>query len=238
MPKAIQIGKKKSRVTPELAAQMAAGAVVAGAPPVEEIEKAAPVDPEKAPEQPAGELNAGEEAGKENNEGGEGGEGEEEEVTSTPNAELSAKITLLESNVASLTSQITTQKGINEHLQTQLNTANENLGSTKAELTRIKEDNAKAKTDNDSLRKVVMNAVKNLAVAFSTQPPSLESLSNTDLCNQYTTMRERFEKAYVTGGKSTASDEVRNPPQNLLSATDQHPAASAAAKVTSLPRKR
>jgi hypothetical protein len=248
MPQAIKIGKKKSRITPELAAQMAAGAVVAGAPSVEELEAAAtpPANPEKKPAaQGTADLNAGEgagagegEGGEGGGEGGEGGEGGGDDNVETTNAELSAEITTLKGNVTSLNTQLTTQKGINEHLQTQLNAANETLGSTKAKLSQIEEANTKAKADNETLRKAVLNATKNLAVAFSTQPPRLEGLSDADLCAQYTSMRERFDKAYVTGGKSTASDEVTNPPNNLLASTDVHPAASAATKVTSLPSRK
>jgi hypothetical protein len=238
MPQAIKIGKKQSRVSPELAAQLSAGAVVAGAPTVEELEAAAAAAGEK-PEKPGEQLNAGEGEGTGTGEGegqGEGqGEGEGEgEGQGEGNPDLSARVTELETNVTALNTQLTTQKGINEHLQTQLNAANETLGATKAELNTAKEATTKANKNISAYRTVVMNAITNLSVAFSTQPPALDSMTDEQLCAQYTTMRERFDKAYVTGGKSQATDEVQNPPKNLLTA-DENPVASAAARVTTLP---
>jgi hypothetical protein len=240
MPNAIQIGRKKSRISPELAARMAEGAVVAGAPTVEELEAAAqtPNDPDKnKPGEGEGDqLNAGEGEGAGAGEGeGEGGESNGAGEGEQPNADLTAKVTTLEGNIATLNTQLTTQKGINEHLQTQLNAANETLGTTKAELATAKEAVEKSAASITSLRAVAMTAIKNLSVAFSTQPPVLEGMSDEALCKTYTDMRTRFDKAYVTGGRSKASDEGGNPPPNLLEGADVHPAASAATRVTSLP---
>lgn len=242
MPKAIQIGKKASRISPALAAQMAAGAVVPGALSVEQIESEATPEVVKTPEQIAAETAAAAllAAGTKTPEqiaaeaaAAAGGEEEEEEV---PSPELTARVTELETNLTTLNTQLTTAKGVSDHLQSQLNAANENLGATKVELTAAKASATALKTGNEALRSVVMDATKNLSVAFSTQPPVLDSLNDADLCTQYTSLRTRFDKAYLVGGKTKATDEVGKPPLNLLE--DEHPAASAATRVTSLPHRR
>lgn len=247
MPQAaIKFGQKKSRISPTLAAQMQAGAVVAGAPTVEEIEEEQTET--KTPEQIAAELAAN--PPKKEKTAEEIAAEAAAAATKTPEqiaaetaaakapAELATKVTELETNVSALTTQLTTAKGVNDHLQAQLNTANETLGATKAQLTAATEAQTKLKAGNESLRKVVIGATQNLSVAFSTQAPVLDSLDDAALCTQYTSLRERFEKAFVTGGKSKASDEIKNPPSNLLEPGEEHPAASAAAKVTSLPHRK
>lgn len=237
MPTAVKTGKKKSRLSASLAAALALGATVPD--DLKELEtddvETPPVNPENKDElkdekPPVVDTPENKDELKDT---------KPDTPPSNPEqatADLTAaqtRVTELTAEVTSLTEKLTAQKGVTDHIQGQLTTANTSLARAQVELEAEKkkvEDKDKSIT---SLRAVVLQSTQRLGIAMSMQIVGLENMSDENLVAQFSKLNEDFEKKYKVGKQHSDDSDIRE--EKSKSADN---VASAATRATQPAKKR
>lgn len=240
-------GQKKSRLSASLAEALSSGAQL---PPAkvegeEEEDTTTIVQTEKT----GGEGGEGGDKGDDktdvvaelNKEGDEKGdppnpENMNAEQATADLATANARITELTSQIGSLTAQLATQKGVTDHIQTQLTSVNTSLAKAQVELENANKQNTEQGVNIGLLRTQLVHATARLGIALSTQIAGLEEMSDANLVAQYSKLNTDFEEKFHVGPRHVADTDVQNNRENNPAVVQT--VASAATRATTLPTKK
>ena len=240
-------GQKKSRLSASLAEALSSGAQLPPAKVEDEQEEdtTTTVQTEKT----GGEGGDGGNAGGDktnvavelNNEGGNNDDppnptNENAEQATADLAAANARITELTSQVGSLTTQLATQKGVTDHIQTQLTTANTSLAKAQVELENANKRSEEQGVNIGLLRTQLVHATTRLGIALSTQIAGLEEMSDANLVAQYSKLNTDFENKFHVGPQHAADTDVQNNRESNPAVVQT--VASAATRATTLPTKK